>query len=290
MFNDWRYGVCQLSKKDIKNLDFSNGILLEVTPSRTGRDSILGMQRILYLLQNYPGHFSFEIWRDKGFRFFFFSSALSVEGMLRSQLYSVYPQVEVRRARTSFPNITEGSYISSCSISLTGSDLNLSCPEEFHYDPLRHVMEAMNVGEEKMVAQILFERMNKIPKNKIAVIAQKYGDDFFPGIRIPIFKCLIRIFSACNNRYKARENMEHVARTFSVFDSKRARLIPRLLHFPIPRNSSRTLAGMVRRKFPLLQGGFLISIPELTSMVHLPVGIPGVEYTGASLSEPNFTR
>ena len=251
---------------------------------------MIGMQHILYLLKNYPGRFSFEIWKDKGFRFLFFGSALSVEGMLKSQLYSVYPQIEIKRAKASSPEMNEGEYISSCSIFLSGPDLNLRCSEEFHYDPLRHVIEAMNFGKGKMIVQVLFERVNKIPKNKMAIIAQKYGDDFFPGFNVPIFKCLIRISSASSSRYKARESMEHVARTFSVFDSKRAKLIPKLFQFPILRNSTRTLTSMVHRSFPIFHDGFLISIPELASMVHLPFGISCLDYTRTTLSEPEFLR
>jgi hypothetical protein len=279
------YGAHQLSAGDISGLEFPEGILLDVAPSQAGLDSIIGMQKVLYIMQNYPGRFSFEIWKDKGFSFHFFSSAKSAEGMLRSQLRSIYPQCEVRLAKTNLPSLIEGEFVSACSLRLFGTELNLRCPSDFRYDPLRHVLEAMNVSGAKFIIQVLFERVRKIPKKKMVVLAQKYGEMAETGARIPISRCTIRVASFSSDSYKAKESVAHIARIFSVFDSERCRLVPRF-SFPLVEGPLSILKSMNARRFPLFPKSFLISVPELASMVHLPVGAEssGVRYAEPSLS------
>jgi hypothetical protein len=97
VLKNWKYGLHRLSQNEINSLVFPQGILLEATPSQTSLDSVIGMQKILYMMQQYPCRFAFEIWKDKGFSFHFFSSSKSVEGMLAGQLRSVYPQTVVKK-------------------------------------------------------------------------------------------------------------------------------------------------------------------------------------------------
>jgi len=286
-FKDWKYGLHRLSQNEINCLDFPDGFLLDVVPSECSLDSMIEMQKVLYMLQNYSGRFSFEIWKDKGFSFHFFSSTTSVEGMLKGQLNSVYPQVVVKKSKSSNPALREGDYVSSCSLVLHGVELNLKCSDDFRYEPLRHVLEAMNGHDSKMIVQILFERLRRIPKGKRIVLEQKYGDDlFFRGVSVPVLKCLVRIAAVSNDGFKARESCEHIARTFSVFDTDRCRLSPKIVSYPVFRNSMGALASMNMREFPFFSERFMISIPELASLVHLPVGAEncGVEYTKPSFS------
>ena len=91
ILRNWRYGLHRLRKDEI-NFGFPDGLLLGVEPPKCSMDSLLGMQRVLYMLQQYPGRFSFEIWKDKALSFHFFSSKNSAEGLLNSQLNSVYPR------------------------------------------------------------------------------------------------------------------------------------------------------------------------------------------------------
>lgn len=287
LFKEWKYGLHRLSQNEINCLDFPDGFLLDVVPAECSLDSMAGMQKVLYMLQNYSGRFSFEIWKDKGFSFHFFSSSASVEGMLKGQLNSVYPQVVVKKSKANIPALREGDYVSSCSIALNGVELNLKCSGDFRYEPLHHVLEAMNGHDSRIVAQVLFEKLWKIPKNKRIALTQKYGDDlFFRGVGVPVLKCLVRIAAVSNDGFKARESCEHVARTFSVFDMDRCRLSPKIVSFPIFRNSMDVLASMNLREFPFFSERFMISIPELASLVHLPVGAKncGVEYSKPSFS------
>lgn len=279
---NWFYGVHHLSGSDISSLGFPDGVLLDAEPSQAGLDSTISMQKILYMAQNYSGRTSFEIWKDKTFTFHFFSSARSAEGMLKSQLRSVYPQCEARRSKANVPSLIAGEFVSACKLVLYGTELNLRCPEDFRYDPLRHMLEAMNASGVKFLIQVLFERLKRIPKKKMAVLAQKYGEMIETGARIPLLRCMIRIAAVSSDAYRARESMQHVARTFSVFDSERGRLVPRFNSFVSP---LRMLRNMNARRFPLFSG-FMLSVPELTSFVHLPVGAEscGVRYAEPSLS------
>ncbi len=284
---DWKYGLHKLSQDEINCLDFPDGVLLEVSPSDSPLDSLVEMQKVIYMLQQYARRFSFEIWKDKCFGFRIFSSTESLDDMIKSQLKSVYPQAVVKMSKISVPKINKREFVSACSIVLYGAELNLKSSEEFRFDPLRHILEAMNKGNSRMLLQILFERIRKIPKSKRIVLAQKYGDTlFFRGIRIPVLKCLIRIFAVSEDGYKARESCENVARGFSVFDSDRCQLIPNIVSYPLLRNSYSALASMARREFPLFSDCFMASVPEIASMVHLPVCAEscGVEYSKPSLS------
>ena len=207
--------------------------------------------------------------------------------MLKGQLNSVYPQIVIKRSETTVPSIKEGDYVSACFFVLNGIEFNLKHPEDFRYDPLRHILEAMKRHNSKIIVQILFEHLRKIPKNKRIVLTQKYGDDlFFRDVGIPVLKCLVRIIAASGDGYKARESCEHIARIFSVFDTDRCRFHPRITSFPILQNSYYVLKNVVKRKFPFLSNNFMISVPELTSMVHSPIGAEnsGVEYAQLSLS------
>lgn len=275
-------GVHQLSEGDISSLGFPDGVLLDVEPTQAGLDSIIGMQKIIYMARNYSGRFTFEIWKDKSFTFHFFSSARSAEGMLKSQFRSIYPQCEVRLSKTNLTEIKEGEFFAACSLVLYGTELNLRCPEDFRYDPLRHVLEAMNTSGAKFFVQILFEQMGKIPKKKMVALVQKYGEMIETGARIPLLRCTIRIAAFSSDAYRAKESVMHVARIFSVFDSERCRLVPR---FNVLMSPIHTLRSMNARKFPLFSG-FMVSVPELASFMHLPISAEscGVRYAEPSLS------
>lgn len=286
-FKDWKFGLHKLLQDEINRLGFPDGILLEVAPGDSSLDSLVEMQKVIYMLQQYARRFSFEIWRDDEFSFRFFCSTESLDDMIKSQLRSVYPQTVVRMSKRSVPKINKGEFVSACSIVLHGAELSLKSSEVFRSDPLRHILEVMNKGKSRILVQVLFERIRKIPKDKRIVLTQRFGDTlFFRGIRIPILRCLVRIFAVSEDGYKARDSCENVARAFSVFDSDRCQLIPNIVSYPLLSNSYRVLTSITRREFPLFSDYFMVSVPELASMVHLPVGAGscGVEYSKPSLS------
>ena len=160
-FKDWKYGLHKLTQEEINKFGFPDGILLDVIPSHSSLDSMIGMQRIIYLLQQYPGRFSFEIWRyDNSSNLRFFCSSGRVEGLLKGQFSSIYPNVAVKRSEYTIPDLKEGEYVSACTIKLHGLELNLKRSSDFKYEPLLHILEAISRHSCKIVIQILFERMN----------------------------------------------------------------------------------------------------------------------------------
>jgi len=263
----------RLFSKDFTNFTFPAGLLLEVVPSDTSLNSISEMTSILKMLGQYPSRFSFEIWKDKRFSFHFFSLSKSAEGLIRGQLSSVYPQCEIKKSSSFMPSINPGDYVSSCTFKQIGQYFSLNNPDDYHSDPLRHLLSAMNIHNSKFIIQFLFEIKKKIPKEAVITLYQK-------NLSLFVFQCLIRIIAINKNREKAKESCIHLARIFSVFGSESSRLIPKFPYFYNP------LKSVAKRKFPIFQKAILLSIPELASFVHLPVGARdlGVEYSKPSLS------
>jgi hypothetical protein len=144
----------------------------------------------------------------------------------------------------------------------------------------------MNNHSNKIAIQILFEKINKIPKKKKIILEQNYGDDlFFMNRKIPVLKCQIRIVTVSKDKNKARESCTHIARIFSVFDTDKAYFVPKIISYPLVKNSYSILSGVVKRAFPLFSDSFLISVQELASIVHLPVG---AESSGLKYSKPTI--
>lgn len=290
-FKEWKYGLHKLTQKEINNLKFPKGLLLQIVPSHSSLDSINEMQHILYMLQQYPSRYTFEIWKDDKITLRFYCSSPSVEGMLKAQLNSVYPNVIVKRSKTSIPELKPGEYVSTGTIVLQGLELNLKQPDNYRFDPLRHILEAINIHECKIIVQVLFERLNKIPKDKKIILQQKYGDElFYQDFKIPILRCMIRIATISKEGYKTRESCMHITRTFSIFDSDKANMVPKIVTYPVIRNSYDVFSNIVKRRFPVFSKSFMASVPELTSMVHLPVGAEntGVEYSKPSIAPSNL--
>ena len=277
----------RLERRDIQKFSFPGGLLLKVTPGESSLRSMEAIQRVLYMMQRYPARFSFEIWKDDKFSFHFFSSSSNVEGMIKAQLKTIYPQAEVKRSKNPIPNFREGDYVSAGNLVISGLELNLRRPEEFHFDPLRHVLEAMNQHDGVSMVQIMFEKLRKIPEKKKIVLAQKYSEG--RGISLPLLRCSVRIVTSSSDGKAARESCEHISHTFSAFDSEKCRLFPKLVSFPLIKNSFDILCNVSDRTFPLFGKDFMISIAELSSMVHIPVGSgsSGVRYNSPSL-QPNW--
>jgi len=285
IFRNWRYGLHCLNKNEVR-FPFPHGILLRTKPSRCSIDSIVDMQSVLYILRQYPARFSFEIWKDEMLSFHFFSSKSSVEGLLVSQLKSVYPGIEIQKDDEPFLRIKEGDYVACSTLRIYGRELNLACAEDFHREPYSHIIEALN-RVDKVVVQILFEGLRKIPEDKRVIVAQKYG----AVEKAPLFRCLIGIVSFSEDGRRAWESCEHIARTFSVFDSD-SYLMPEMLSYSLPliKDPYKFLKSVIERRFPLFSKSFMISVPELASMVHLPVGAEehGVDYLKPGLAPPPF--
>lgn len=283
---EWVHGLYRIKGQEINRLKFPEGVLLKLEPPEGCDTNMVEMQKALYVLWHYPGRFSFEIWKDKGIEFYFFSSRKTAEGVLKSQLDAVYPQVHIQRAEKNLPEITPGEIIACSYLKLYGQELSLRCAEDFRRDPYHHILGAVRNFQGKAMIQILFEPLRRIPKDKLAIVVQKYRTI----ARVPLFRCLIRIMVATGNEEAAKDGCDAISTAFTVFDTGRAQLhpVPLSLSFPLINSPYPFLKKMNERKFSLLRRGFMISVPELATFVHLPSEkIGGVQYHRAELEPPS---
>lgn len=286
---NWRWGVQKLDQGFINGLKMKDGEILEVRPSKEDFGSLKKMQRsfytdlekverFLYVMQRYDSEFSFEIWKEEEFRFFFYSSEAKHLDALRKQLKAVYPEAEVRRPEFVVPEFRPDLWISSAVIELAGNLSSLRNFRAFHYDPLIHLLDSM---EELDLIQVLFKPLSR---ETLKELSGRYGEDFPKKIRESAsYECLIRVHSLAENPKTARLSCEHLSTSFSVFDSFRAQLVSSPVSFYIPGiySSKKKLKDFVKRRFPILSKTLILNLPELASIVHLPIGGEkhGVKYS-----------
>lgn len=158
-----------------------------------------------------------------------------------------------------FP-ITAGDYVCCSWICL--KDL-INELEFFTYDPLSHVIEAM---DESSILQVIF---------------QAYKQE----VNLPYFKALVRLAVISSNPFRSRQVIESISNSFSAISQF---FKPKLISFPILVNSFLILKLIAKRKFPRFYSleklkTFVLPLPQLSTLVHLPVGIesPKVSYSAA---------
>ncbi len=272
----WAYGVHRLSKEDINTLWHVR--LLKVVPTKVDMNNLRIMEEVFQILHRSKSNFSFEIWKDKEIEFYFHASKEQDERELVLQLNSVYPNLEVEPAIHSVPWFKDGGYISGGILEFKGQPFNLKTLDDFNYDPLVHILEAIDTG---CMIQIMFKPTIKI----LEILDGKSRNPPF-NPKIPIYNCLIRAVAYSPDYEKARKSCMRILNSFSVFNSHVAQLEPKMVSFPVLRNSYRLLRNINKRKMPTYK--FPITSKELTSFVHLPINAEdyGVRYARPSL--PGF--
>lgn len=292
---DWRWGVQKLDQDFINGLGVGDGGVLEVSPSEEDFGSqkkvqksfstdLKKVERFLYVMQRYDSGFSFEIWKEKNFRFFFYASEDKHLDALRKQLKAVYPESEVRRPEFIVPELRPGLWISSATIELEGNPSSLRTFRAFNYDPLIHILDSM---EGLDLVQVLFKPLSR---ETLKELSGRYGANFPEKMRESArYECLIRVISLTENPKATRLRCEHLSTSFSVFDSFRAQLVSSPVSFSIPwiHSSKRELKDFVKRRFPIFSKTLNLNLPELASIVHLPVG---GEKHGVQYSRKKFKR
>jgi hypothetical protein len=240
----WRYGVCELKKTS-----FPYVRMLRVVPTRVDLNQLKIMEEVFKIIHKRKSVFSFEIWN--GEEFYFHSSKKEWEGELVSQLNTVYPGLEVEATRFSMPELDR--YICGGSLSLKGQPFHLKTLEDFDYDPLIHVIEAIDL---KCIIQVVFK-----PYRKILEIHNN-------GSEHPIFACAIRVITSSNDYKKARKSCEKILNSFTIFNSTITQLEPKIISFPLLRDSHRLLKQVAKRKLPWFSK-ILMTSKELAGVVHL---------------------
>lgn len=274
----WKSGVHRLSKQEINTLWHTR--LLKVVPSNVPITNLKIMEEVFQVLHRSKSHFSFEIWKDKEIEFYFHASKKKDEGELALQLNTVYPNLEVGQAMHSIPWFKDGDYISGGLLEFRGQPFNLKKLEDFNYEPLLHILEAINSG---CMIQVLFK-----PTVRVLEIQSSLSKVPLFNPRLPVFSCSIRAIAYSPDYEKARKSCERILNSFSVFNTFVAQLEPKMISFPILRNSYGLLRKINKRKMPFSK--FLVTSKELAAFVHLPIGAEdhGIRY--ARPSPPGFSE
>lgn len=288
----WRYGSKRLDGRELEKLVLEKGVLIRALPPRDHKSSVKVMENILHLLWGYPSTYSFEIWRSKeGIQFHFYSSRSDSGEQLLRQLHSAYPGVEVDRSGSPLPEVEEDSYINSGFLEFQGRQFYLKGMDDFNYDPLVHVLQALGARGASGMVQVLF-KPTEVPSDLKSELFLRSGKAYMMESEIPLFKTLVRIFTFSKDFRDSRRLNEMIARSFTVLNSQVSRLEPITLSYFIPllRDPYHDLRNAVKRKFPFFSKDFLATIPELLSMVHLPeeMEIGGMEFARESLSPPRI--
>lgn len=223
------------------------GKLVEAIPSRA-KVNLNFIPNYLYPLHSFllkrKSYVGFEFWRINGStNYFLFAKDRRTLEEFTSQLNAIYPNL-IFKESILFPNLEKfacGAYIL-----LKNGIKSLA---EFAYDPISHLLEAM---QSNSILQILFKAEKS--KNK---------QDLY-------FRILIRLISSSNDAIQAREIVERVTNSFSVFSKDFDFSIVR---FPFFKNF---LKRMIRRDFPLFlnfeyRKTFILSLNQLACLAHFPI-------------------
>lgn len=258
----WMHGVHRLSRQEINTI--RNVRLLKAVPTKVGINNLKILEEVLQILHRSKSRFSFEIWKDKEIEFYFHASREEDERDLALQLNSVYPSLEVKQALYSIPEFKEGDYISGGILEFTGQPFYLKTLDNFNYDPIVHILDAI---DSSCIIQILFK-----PISKILEIHNDVS-------KLPLFDCSIRVIAFSQEYEKARNSCYRILNSFSAFNSHVAQLEPKMISFPLVRNSYDLLKIISERRFPLFSK-FTVTSKELASFVHLPINAEehGVRY------------
>lgn len=265
----WAYGVHRLSKQEINTIRYVR--LLKAVPTKVDMNNLRIIEEVFQILHRSKSCFSFEIWKDKEIEFYFHASREEDEKELALQLNSVYPNLEVEQALYSIPEFKEGDYISGGVLNFKGQPFYLKKLDDFNYDPIVHILEAIDSG---CIIQFLFK-----PTRKILEIDNGKSKHPLFNPRLPLFNCSIRAIAYSQEYEKARKSCERILNSFSVFNSHMAQLEPKSISFPVFRDSYGLLKSISKRRLPIFSK-FIVTSKELTSFVHLPINAEdhGVRY------------
>ena len=91
-----------------------------------------------------------------------------------------------------------------------------------------------------------------------------YTNEILRKLSSPCFKVLVRFVAFSNDFKEARRSVEILANAFRSFNGRYAWFRPRIISFPILRNSYSILKDIIKRKFPFIDfQTFLLSNEEL---------------------------
>ena len=259
------------------------GKLVCAVPSPKDTPKLAFVSNLLLPLQTLKKPAGFEIWafRNK-VSFCLFSEDARKIGAIKSQFNAVYPNARFVDAEFNFIPLNPGGYLCSVCLDLEFPYCCIKPLEQFEHDPISFLLEAMDSNSSAML-QVMFKPRENRPKylQKLAkrlgkLEPGKYEDVMAEASRkleMPCFDVLVRMSAGSGNPYTARETAEAMANAFAVFNGKYAGFKPKPVRFPVLRSSKSLFKKIVKRSLSRFDSTFILSVPELASLVHLPVGV-----------------
>jgi len=294
---NWRNGVRRITERDVERLVRikSKAKLLEAIPSKLDKPQLSAVSNFLlpvYSLlasRKFKATLGFEIWSyQNSISFYLLSNDSRALDQVKSQLNAVHRNAIFREPELRFLPI-EPTYVAGAWVYLDYYLFHTKTLDAFSYDPLSHILEAMQCDA---VLQLVF-KAHKLSKKQAkmlenATISNDVEEEIVGKLTSPFFKVLIRAVAFSQDPNKARQVVEQIANAFAVFNGSYAVFRPLVISHPILSSSLSLLRKMVQRKFPRfysleLRKTFLLSLPELATIFHLPTDVEAytVKFTSA---------
>jgi DNA-binding MarR family transcriptional regulator len=276
----WRSGAHRITENQIKKLEKikPKGWLIEIIPSLEDKPSFKSLPNFLIPLHGYKKHACFEIWvHQNRISFYIFAREEKLLEEIKAQLNALYPNAYFKDAESTFIPLKSGSYVCAACLGLEYYYCEIKRIQDFDYDPLSHIIESLNIDAMLQVAFKAKKVSNGFLKKLEAKLKPEapYTREILRKFSLPCFKVLIRLVAFSHDFKEARRSVEAIANSFSSFNGSYAKFKPKIVGFPILRNSYSILKDMVKRKFPFIDfnQSFILSNEELAVLFHLPIDI-----------------
>jgi DNA helicase HerA-like ATPase/DNA-binding MarR family transcriptional regulator len=276
----WKLGAHRITAKQIEKLSRikPKGWLVGVTPSLEDKPTFSSLPNFLIPLYAYKKHACFEIWiHQNRISFYIFAREEKLLEEIKAQLSALYPNIFFKDAESTFIPLKAGSYVCASYLSLDYYYCKIKSIQDFDYDPLTHILESLSIDA---MLQVAF-KAKKISTSFLERLKAKldpgapYTHEILRKFCLPCFKVIVRLAAFSESLEDARRGVETLANAFSSFNGSYARFKPRIVSFPILKNSYSILKDIVKRKFPFIDfnKSFILSSEELATLFHLPIKI-----------------
>jgi len=280
---NWRIGAYRIGEDEIFELKRikSNVKLVEGIPSTRDIVKLNLLSNCLlsihsFLLKNKRSWAGFEVWKyDNAINYYLFARDLKTLEELKSQFNAIYQNAIFKEANVSF--IPTHGFVCGAYVFLNNYLLKSRSIEDFEHDPLSHLLEAMQPNS---IIQVIFKaeriKEKKIEKIRTLEMGEGIKQRIISKLSLPCFRVLIRAIAISEDPERAREIIEHITNSFSVFNGEIATYDSHIISYPVLLTSFSILKRMFERKFPRFYNiieynkTFILSLPELASIVHLP--------------------
>lgn len=291
----WWRGIHKVSHKQAKKLNQTQckGILLEMISSKDGPN----LKGLDYLIATtfHPRYKkfheklafwqvrtsnAFEIWSwHRNISFLLWSRNIESMRHFVNGLHVLYPNSYVREAGGNPFFVSPDEHV--CAGTIRAPLLNaFKDIGNFNYDPLNYLLENLTKLP-KCVVQIFFKPM-EMSRELRERLRKVWKEDFKA---VPRFEVLVRYAAISRSPLQAYYSAKTIGDSFKPMEKN---IIKRKIYkrtIPFFRDSFRVLNQIYSRKYPRFWNDkFLLEVPELATLVHLPIAYRGVGIKHAEVS------